>query len=264
MTSFQLSSLRSKINAVLAHFGNGENFRDALLALLKLYSRGNQTSHYWKKNLPKFEMLNVPEAAMAEIETGLRLMAKTESKYALTNADLLWDSDYFECKLLAFYLLSSLDPIYREKVKTRIHGWISADLDPQLLKGLFDAFENHPDFFIDEYWVKLLSAWFSSADDEIVRIGLSAMRQMVSGGYNNIPRTFNLLSIVMQNPRISIQKDLLNILQQMIKVSEAETASFLMMCLTLQSSKEVNSFVRKCLPLFDPFFQNEIKSVFRK
>jgi len=52
----------------------------------------------------------------------------------------------------------------------------------------------------------------------------------------------------------------LNIIQELILLSEAETASFLIMTGKLFPDDENLKFLRKCIPLFDDFFQKEIRS----
>ncbi len=260
MPSVQLTRLRSQINAVVIHFQDGKDFKKSLFSLLELYSDQKVAEKNWFKQQSTFEDMHVPHSVMVELEAQLELQSKLHPDAALANADTLWESDRFEAKRLAIVLLSGSAKTQQDHAIDRIRQWISPDLDQRLMKGILEAFNNQPDILLNKHWIDSLSNWLSTDDDELRRLGLKAINETIRMNYENLPQIFSLLTQVIQTPRISIQKELVDVILSLIDRSEPETASFLIMAGTLYQSKDVRAFIRKCIPMFDPFFQTEIRS----
>lgn len=260
MPSVQLTRLRSQINALALHFENCNLFSNSLLTLLKLYSDKQIKNIEWYENKSSIKLLNVPDSVITELDAKLGLLAKEKPDSALENADLLWKSDQYEVKRSAISLLSNLDKPHQNDTIERIRAWINPELDKRIMADILKAFEYKSDILLDEEWVRSLSKWLASQDYEMQRLGLRALSQTVKMKYKNLPQIFNILSPVIQNPRIAIQKDLVELIKILADQSEAETASFLIMCGTLYPNADVKAFIRKSLSLFDLYFQTEIKT----
>jgi hypothetical protein len=260
MPSVQLNRLRPQINAVINHFENSEEFQRALLALLQLY--GDQKAHKnnWLEIQQTTKEYHVPPSVIIEIKSRLSLTSKKCPISALNNACSLWISNIYELKQLAITILASLGEPQQEQVIEQIGQWINPELDPRLMKEILDAFVDNPGILLNSGWVSFLSNWLSSVDDELQRLGLKALRQTVQMNYHNLPQIFNLITPMIPKLSISIQKEMTEVVKALIDHSEAETASFLIMAGTLYPENEVRAFIRKCLPMFDPYFQSEIRS----
>ena len=204
--------------------------------------------------------MHVPHSVLTELDSRLELLSKLQPKSALANADLLWATEFYEVKHSAISILAGLSSTQQNPVIERIRNWITHDLDQRLMIEILDAFKNQPDILLNDQWIDSLSQWLSGSDDDIRRIGLKAIQETIRMNYKNLPKIFKLLNPVFQNPRISYQKELVDVIRVLIERSEAETASFMIMTATLYPNKDVRAFVRKCLPMFDPFFQVEIRS----
>lgn len=260
MPSVQLVRLRSQINAVLLHFDNRETFCNSLKSLLELYQNKKTSSNQWMHNFSTLKMLNVSDLVTSEMEARLVILAKEKSSSAIENADSLWNTNIFELKKTAITLLINLDPSQMIIIVNRIHEWINPGLDRILISEFLQKIKSSPHILINDEWVSSLGNWLSSKDDEVVRLGLSALSHTVNLKYKNLPDIFSSLVDVMKDPKISIQKELTNVIQELILYSQAETASFLIMCSKLFPTKNVLSFIRKCIPLFNEFFQFEIQN----
>jgi len=260
MPSVQLNRLSSQINAVINHFENSEEFQRALLALLQLYGDQKAKRKNWIEAQPTKREFHVPPSVIFEIKTRFALISNNKPLSALNNAGLLWESDIHEFNQLAIAIVASLEEQHHELVIEKIGQWIQPDLDPRLMKEILNAFEGNPGILLNSGWVKFLSNWLSSNDDELQRLGLKAVSHTIQMNYRNLPQIFNLITPMIPKLRISIQKEMTEVVQALIEHSEAETASFLIMAGKLYPENEVRAFIRKCLPFFDPYFQSEIKS----
>ena len=260
MPSVQINRLRSQINAVINHFENSEEFQRALLALLQLYSDQKAGKKNWIEPQPVALEYHVPSSVIYEINAQMAVVSKKSPEFTLINADLLWASDIYEFRLFAISFLASLGEGQQEEVIERIGQWISPEIDPRLMREILSAFEDNSVILLNSGWVKSLAKWLSSDEDELQRLGLKAISHTIQMNYRNLPQIFNLLTPLIPKHRISIQKEMTEVMKALIDHSEAETASFLIMAGTLYPENEVRAFIRKCLPLFDPYFQAEIRS----
>lgn len=263
MSSVQLTRLRSQINALLAHFEKSEDFCRSLSSLFLLYGDKRSSINAWMREDSSLNFFNVPGSVLAELDTRLSILSRENPKTAIVNADLLWNSNDYEIKKTAINIISNLDESHQSYVIKRIHEWINPDLDKILMRDILEAFENKPNILVNEDWVKSLGFWLTSSEDEIVRLGLKALTQTITMKYKNLPQIFNALMPVIRDPKIAIQKDLVDTLKALIVQSQAETASFLIMCGNLYQNEIVMAFIRKNLPLFDSFFQKEIKTAIK-
>jgi hypothetical protein len=260
MPSVQIKRLRSQINAVINHFENSEQFQRSLLTLLELYSDQKSIRQNWFKPQPATREYYVYPSVFSEIKAQLAVSSKKSPENALANADLLWTSDIYEFNLLAISILACLGESQQEQIVERIGQWIHPELDPRLMKEILNAFEDNPGILLNSGWIRFLSKWLSSDDDEMQRLGLKAISRTIQMNYRDLPQIFNLITPIFPKLRISIQKEMTEVVQSLIEHSQAETASFLIMAGILYPENEVRAFIRKCLPLFDPYFQSEIRS----
>jgi hypothetical protein len=260
MPSVQINRLRSQINAVINHFENSDQFQQSLTALLELYSDQKAGKQNWFKPQPATQEYHVYSSVLSEIKAQLAVTSKKSPENALANADLLWASDIYEFKLLAISILACIGESQQEQVVERIGQWIHPKLDPRLMKEILNAFEDNSGILLNSGWIRFLSKWLTSDDDEVQRLGLKAISRTIQMNYRNLPQIFNLITPIFPKLRISIQMEMTEVVRALIEHSQAETASFLIMAGTLYPDNEVRAFIRKCLPLFDPYFQSEIRS----
>ena len=259
MPLVQLSRLRSQLNALEAHFSNPEVFRDSLISLFLVYENKKASTNIWLRKNSQFSTFNVPESVMSELESRLELLARTNPDLALINADNLWKIPYFEPKKAAISLISNLTDLYDSEFLQRIQNWLSAELEASLIKALVAAVETRSGLLQDKQWLDFIKRWLNSRELQDIKLGLQLLNRTLSHGYHNLPMIFSVLTPLINKPPFTIQKDLVNVIQELIVLSEAETASFLIMSGSLFPDAENLKFLRKCIPLFDDFFQKEIR-----
>jgi len=262
MPLVQLSRLRSQLNALEAHFGNPEVFLDSLISLFQVYENKTATTNIWPRKNAQSSTYNVPNSVMAELESRLEVLARLNPQAAQINADKLWAIPYYEPKKAAIALISNLTDLYNNEFLQRIQKWLSAGLEVSLIKALVAAVETRKDLLQDKQWLDFIKKWLDSRELQDIKLGLQLLNRTLTHGYHNLPMIFSILTPLINKPPFAIQKDLMNVIQELIVLSEAETASFLIMSGKLFPESENLKFLRKCILLFDPFFQNEIREAF--
>ena len=196
---------------------------------------------------------------MSELESRLEVLARLNPESALINADNLWKIPYNEPKKAAIELISNLTDTYDHEFLQRIQSWLSVELEETLIKALMAAVETKSDLMQSKQWLDFNKKWLESREPQDIKLGLNLLNRTLSHGYHNLPMIFSVLSPLINKPQLAIQKDLLNVIRELIILSEAETASFLIMTGKLYPDDENYKFLRKCIPLFDSFFQKEIR-----
>jgi hypothetical protein len=133
------------------------------------------------------------------------------------------------------------------------------ELEKTLIKALVAAAETRSGLLQDKQWLDFIKKWLNSRDLQDMKLGLQLLNRTLSHGYHNLPLIFSVLTPLIDKPPFAIQKDLINVIQELILLSEAETASFLIMSGKLFPDPENLKFLRKCILHFDVFFQKEIR-----
>ena len=162
-------------------------------------------------------------------------------------------------KKAAIALISNLADLYDNEFLQRIQNWLSVELDASLIKALVAAVETRSGLLQDKQWLDFIKKWLNSREIQDIKLGLQLLNRTLSHGYHNLPLIFSVLTPLINKPSFTIQKDLVTVIQELIILSEAETASFLIMSGKLFPDAENLKFLRKCIPLFDSFFQKEIR-----
>jgi hypothetical protein len=262
MSLVQLSKLNSQLNALAAHFNDPVIFKKTLISLFLLYEKKVLSSVSWSRNSSQLQSYNVPESVMTELESRIAGLSRIYPEQTLVNADILWDIPYYESRKIAIVMITSIGDEFQNEFLKRIQLWLSASEDEILKKDLLTAVEEKPAIMQNKQWLDLIKTWLNSSDVTKIKLGLLALNKTLGRDFQNLPEIFSLLTPLVSRPNLAIQKELTGILQTLISISPAETASFLMMVSELYSNDDVFLFLRKCLPLFDNFFQEEIRRSF--
>lgn len=249
------------MNALEAHFSDPEMFRDSLISLFLVYENKKSSTNIWLRKNSQFSSYNTPESVMAELESRIALLSRIKPDSALINADSLWIIPFYEPKKTAIALISNLADTYEREFFKRVQQWLSVELEEILIKDLIASVESKPDLLKSKQWLDYIKKWLNSRELQEVRLGLNMLNRTLSHEYHNLPMIFSVLAHLVNKPQLAIQKELISVIQALIQLSEAETASFLIMTGELFPEEETLKFLRKCLPLFDIFFQKEIRGV---
>jgi hypothetical protein len=264
MSLVQLSRLKSQLNALTTHFNDPVIFKKTLISLFLLYEKKDSTQANWRVSNSQLQIYNVPESVLTELESKLASLSRIFPSQALVNTDILWGIPFYEPKKIAIVMVSSLNDFYQTEFLQRINSWLLVGMDDVLIKDLLAAVEEKPAILQSKQWLDLIKTWLNCNDIANIKLGLQALDITLSRGYQNLPEIFSMLTPLICKPNLVIQKEIRSILQSLIVISPAETASFVMMVGELYPNDEVLLFLRKCIPLFDNFFQEELRKTFSK
>jgi hypothetical protein len=263
MPLVRLSRLRPQLNALAEHFNDPGVFRDSLTSIFLMYENKEFSKNNWLRKNSLFASYNVPESVLTEVISRIAELSRLMPLQALVNADTLWRETYYESRKTAIALVSSLDDPYQNEFLRRVESWLSVDLEEVLIKDLLAAVDANPAVLQNKKWLDLIKTWLDSKDSNVVNLGLQALNGTLSRKYNNLPAIFSLLTPLVRNSKLVLQKELINVIQALIRLSEAETASFLIMIGQLYSEDYILKLLRKCIPLFDNYYQNILRNALR-
>jgi hypothetical protein len=197
---------------------------------------------------------------MAELESAFIGLSRNYPLEAIEIADRLWHEPFFEPKKLAVILVSHLGDDYGEYFVQRMDEWIDEDIDEKLLNQILTESEHIPFLVTSKKWLELIDYWLNSSSRKMVRNGFKALGKIISRkDFQDLPFVFGLMFPIFSQSDFASQNNLIDFTRLMVEKSQSETASFLISLGEIYPDNQVKVFIRKCLPLFDEFFQKEIK-----
>ena len=261
MPLVQLSKLRPQLNALEVHFKDPEMFQESLISLFQMYENKRSSTNIWLRKSAQFASYNVPDSVMSELESRIAVLSRKMPDAAIVNADTLWKHSFYELKKTAIVMISNLDNQNENHFFQKVKSWMTVDLEDVLTKELLASIESKPELSQSKKWLDIIKSWLDSNETQTIKLGLQALKRTLIHAYQNLPAIFSILTPLLHNPQLAIQKELTGVIQSLVQLSEAETASFLIMTGELFPDEDVLKYVRKCLPLFDKYFQDEIRRI---
>jgi len=264
MTIIQIPRLRSQINAIAIHIDNTQAFLSALDAFFRIYSQNKYLPQWLENDSAGLLTYDLAEAVMTEMESTFKILSRSHPREAIDIAEQLWQDSFFESKKLAIILLANLGDEHSNHSIKHIDQWIRDDIDERLFNEILAASEDIPFLVESEKWLELIHKWLNSDSNKMIKNGLKALGQlMIKKEFQNMPSVFSLTLPIYMRPEIAIQKELFSFTQLLIKKSQSETASFFITLGEIYPKTEVQVFIRKCLPLFDEYYQQELQRLWR-
>jgi hypothetical protein len=262
MPPVQLSRLRPQVNTLMAQYQDEDLFRKTLFLIFEKYAEKKSAVNVWLRPDPGMPAYNLSPIVLNELENAFETLAKVHPEQAIRLADMLWEQDMYEPRKLAITALSALLPPHHEVFIEYTRRWIPQGVPDSLVGEIMEHSSRKPEIVTSPQWSALVRAWIWSEDKSLQKIGMRAAGNMArSKGFHNLPLVFELIDPLYTQHRIALQKNLADLTRVLIARSEPETAAFLISLVEMQQKKEVSALVRKLLPLFDEFYQKEIRKV---
>jgi hypothetical protein len=262
MPPVQLSRLRPQVNALMSHYGDETRFIRTLQLILEKYSEKQNPTNAWLRVDPGIPTYFSSPVVMNELESALELLAKTRPQNCVPLAEAMWRLPQYEPKKLAVFLLSRLGGEYREEFIQHVRDWYAAGISEALVGEIIQQSSQRLEIVSSREWLNLLESWLLSEDKRTQKIGMRAMQNLLDNhGFHNLPVVFTMITPLYSDPRITVQKDLVELTRKLIERSQPETASFLISMVELNQKESVSALVRKLMPLFDAYYQEEIRGV---
>lgn len=260
MPPVQIARLRPQVNALMAHYQDREYFRKTLLLIFERYSEKKSITNTWLRTDPGLPAYQVPLIVINELESAFSILAKTHPAESARLADMLWALPHYEPKKLAIFLLARLAPPYQDEFIRHVEGWITEGLPESLIAEVIEQSSQKPELVGSPQWTNLVRAWILSGRKDLKKVGIRAAVILAENrDFQNLPLLFDLVAPLYTQPRIAIQKSVMELTRRLIERSQPETASFLISLAEMNRRDEVFALIRKCLPLFDSFYQGEIR-----
>ena len=262
MAVIQIPRLRSQINAIIIHYADTDAFLSGLRSFFGIYSQRKSTAALYESDRKTMLYYGLPEVVENELEIAFKGVAKNHPNEAVEIADHLWREQFFESRKLAIILVSALDSPYSDLYLRRMDQWIQKDLDEHLFNEILQASNQIPYLTVNEKWISIINSWLHSDSKVLIQYGLQALCQLVKKKeFQNLPFVFSLMMPVFSQPILAMQKELMALIKTLVHRTPSETASFLISMAEIYPSQTMLAFIRKCIPLFDEFFQQELRRV---
>ena len=260
MPPVQLSRLRPQVNALMSHYGDEARFIKTLQLIFEQYTEKQNPTNAWMRIDPGIPAYFVSPVVMKELESAMELLARTQPQACVPLAEAMWRLPQYEPKKLAVFLLARMSGEYREEFIRHVRDWYTAGISEALVGEIIQQSSLRLEILTSREWLNLLESWLLSEDRRTQKIGLRAVQNLLDNrAFQNLPVVFTLVTPLYSDPRITVQKDLTELTRKLVERSQPETASFLISMVELNQKESVAALVRKLLPLFDPFYQTEIK-----
>lgn len=208
----------------------------------------------------------VPRPVLREVEKEMRRFAEDNRGSALELADVLWEENYLEFKLLAASIIGQVSPKPTKSVFQRIESWSGPSTEERFEKALVESgleriLNEHPDL----YFKKNLT-WLRSKKLKLNRLGLKAIPPLIaSGKFEDYPPLFKLLRRKMLLKGKPFKMDILAAIEILARRSPEETVFFLNQAMkSADDNPNIAWYVRKCLDFFPANLQQTLKQTLLK
>ena len=264
MPAIQPARLKIKVTQLLENFDSPLEFVRSIHNLFDFYA--DRTRHPGRGGKP-FSLVrayNVPRQVLRQIEGDLAPKAAVDPERALALADVLWQEEWLECRLLAIAILGEIPPDPPERVVERIQAWgrecgQDRQLDASLMVGLAQLRKESPELFL-----RILGDWITSPDLASQKVGLRVVPPLVKdASFENLPAIFHLIAPLVRNVDTGLEVDLLEVLHALAQRSPQETAYFLRQSLIISDRPGVTSLVWQSLHSFPPEIKANLRELLR-
>ena len=261
MPAVERSRLQAQISAISTQFDEPRIFLRSLFTLMELYS----DQHYKPGNLSRVQHLipeyGLPALVIQQLTSSLSSLTVEHPIPAMQIMDSLWQAKHFEARFMAAVMFGSLPALPVDPVMERIHHWVNPEEDKDIINELLNSANRLLKVEKMGVWLNQINQWLGYDDEGLVKIGLQAIHVILNDPkFVNSEKIFPLLEPIILHPVLSLQKELLSIVELLADHSEMETTSFLRSVLAQTNDAEVIRFVRRCLPLLEQDSQICLKS----
>ena len=202
----------------------------------------------------KFSLLrsyNVPKQVTRQIESILEPKLISEPELGLGIADLLWDENWLECRVLALTILGWIPPHPPQIFIKRLDAWSKESGGDRILDASFSSGLSRLLLDSPEQAFYLLESWLTSTDKATRKLGLRVIPPLVSDPtITNIPRIFRLFTPYIQQVSLAPDSDVLAVVRVLAKQNPQETAYFLRRNLASSENPGIYALIRQSLDAF--------------
>jgi hypothetical protein len=263
--AIQTARLRQQSAMLAEHFSDPPAYVRSLHYLLDYYADRARRPGQSGRPAPLINAYQVHRPVLRIILQELVPLAQKDPEQGFALCDTLWNESYLEFRMLASMLIGQMPVVITDELIRRIHQWITADLDVQLLDvilmdGLIRLRKERPLVMIN-----LIQDWLNLSDNFYRQLGLRALLPAISDpGFENLPIFFRMIQPFMGNTPSGLRPDLLEVLTALAHRSPQEAAYFLRQCLDAQSVTDTPWLIRQILSEFPTDIQVNLRQSVRR
>ncbi len=261
MPAIDPARLKSQSATLAADLADPHTFIRGLNDLLESYADRTRRPGQSGVPAPLLPAYHVPSPVIRQILQDLARHLAPRPLQGLAMADLLWEQENWECRVLAIHLLSRLAALSPEAALLRIKVWAAKEPEDQLLqllltKGVTGLREQHPELLLRQ-----ARQWLAAKQSEYNVKGLILLSGLVGEPeISDPPEIYRLLKRLLIHPSSDLRPYLRDVLAGLIKTAPQETAFFLDQCLADARSEDTAAIVRSLLPQFPSRLQRHLRS----
>jgi hypothetical protein len=264
MPAIDLARLRKQANRLADFFFLPDEFMKHLREMLEFYV--NHTLRTKENIAPGSNLITyrTPPVVLRHIENELRELAAKNPEYALEIADLLWDEDALETRLLSAFLLGRIPP-QEEHLLPRITAWIQQVRDPSVRSALLTISLTRMRKETPIQFLGLIQELLHPARSRTWSNGIQALLAMIADvKFENFPPILDLVEPIIQAAPSTLQTDLENLILELYKASPSETTFFLKQILGASENEMTFISMRRIAPSLPSTLQAELKDYLRR
>lgn len=264
MPAVELLKLRAQIRKLTGLYAAPEAFYRGLKDLLDQYANRAYRAGAAVKPQPLLPSYRVTPLIMRELELELTRLSQELPFETLQIVEYLWQDSYLETRQIAGVLLGAVPIEHGNSVIEKIRAWSQAEENFRVLDSLFQSGTTSLRRNGSMLPLQLAEEWISGSRPRFQALGLRLLIPLVrEERFENLPPIYRMVAPLVQNISATIFADLQAVLEALIERSPAETAFFLRQALPIAANPTTARLVRRCLPLFDPEQQANLKSALR-
>ncbi len=260
MPAVQLENLDAQIGSLAWKFTRPVEFQQSLAELFTFF--GEQV-YRPGITIPKnagIKFYRVPPIVIIKIEHKLTEWSKENPDAAFLLADQIHRDTHFEPRVLAAHTLGILPAEKVEPVIELIKEWAVSENNRIMLDSIFFEASFRLRNEDAERWISLCEEWLICPENREKKLGIRALIPLAGDrGFINLPYIYHLITPLIIHPSITIQNDLIDLLEVLITRAPNEVSYLLQDILQENNEKAVQRLVRKLLPLFSVNIQSRIR-----
>jgi hypothetical protein len=265
MPAINLPQLKKQSINLAGSFDQPEAFVRALRDLLDLYADRVHRFGQAGEPPPMIQAYHVPSPMLRQLALELNPLAAKDTTRTLSLCDLLWAEPTLEPRLLAAALLGQAPLAQVEPVLERVQEWAQSLSEERLLNALVQQGLNRLGNEQPDRLLQQASRWLASGDLGLERLGLKALRLLVSNpGFENLPAVQNQLLPLLRTAPFPIRADIIDLLSALARRSPKEMAYYLRQALESSDYLETARLIRQAMRYFPTDTQLSLRIALRQ
>lgn len=266
MPAVSLAHLQKQIELLRWKYTQPEEFVAGLRNLLEKYSDYTyRAAASAPEAVRQIDAYHVPPVVTRQVELALYALVNENSSPALNLANLLWQEEKEEPRLLAIYLLGILPASEFEQVIETIESWALSVNDQAMLEALLEQGSNNLRQYTIQRWLSKIQEWTSRDSIKFQKLGLLALLSLLKDRqFENLPQVFNICTPLFQGKIKGLSHELSRVLEALAQRSPAELAYYVRQLIGSAASDDLRRLIRRCLPAFPDAVQERIRPMLHR